>query len=171
MPAGAPAKTFKIGVTQIVSHPALDADQKGFEKALKDAGLDVQYDYQNAQGDMSNAQAIARKFKGDDLDLVHCIATPTSQAIVKVITKTPVVYSSVTDPVDAGLVKTMDAASGNVTGVSDAWPYDRQVKLHHEMVPSAKKWGTIYNAGDANSVKSIEWARAAMKKTGSSLSR
>jgi putative ABC transport system substrate-binding protein len=166
MPGTAPAKTFKIGVTQIVSHPALDADQKGFEQALKDAGLDVKYDYQNAQGDMSNAQAIARKFKGDDLDLVHCIATPTSQAIVKVITKTPVVYSSVTDPVDAGLVKTMDAAGGNVTGVSDAWPYERQVKLHHEMVPTAKKWGTIYNAGDANSVMSITWARAAMKKFG-----
>jgi putative ABC transport system substrate-binding protein len=166
MPGGAPAKTFKIGVTQIVSHPALDADQKGFEQALKDAGLDAEYDYQNAQGDMSNAQAIARKFKGDDLDLVHSIATPTSQAIVKVITETPVVYSSVTDPVDAGLVKTMDAAGGNVTGVSDAWPYERQVKLHHEMVPTAKKWGTIYNAGDANSVKSMTWARAAMKKYG-----
>jgi putative ABC transport system substrate-binding protein len=86
--------------------------------------------------------------------------------MVKVVTKTPVVYSSVTDPVDAGLVKTMGPAGGNVTGVSDAWPYDRQVKLHHEMVPSAKKWGTIYNAGDANSVKSISWARAAMKKYG-----
>ena len=166
LPGAAPAKTFKIGVTQIVSHPALDADQKGFEQALKDAGLDAEYDYQNAQGDMSNAQAIARKFKGDDLDLVHSIATPTSQAIVKVITNTPVVYSSVTDPVDAGLVKTMDAAGGNVTGVSDAWPYERQVELHHEMVPTAKKWGTIYNAGDANSVKSMTWARAAMKKYG-----
>lgn len=166
IPGAAPAKTFKIGVTQIVSHPALDADRKGFEQALKDAGVEAEYDYQNAQGDMSNAQAIARKFKSEDLDLIHCIATPTSQAIVKVITKTPVVYSSVTDPVDAGLVKTMDAAGGNVTGVSDAWPYERQVKLHHEMVPSAKKWGTIYNAGDANSVKSISWARAAMKKYG-----
>ena len=160
------AKQFKIGVSVIVAHPALEADQKGFEQALKDAGIDAKYDYQNAQGDMSNAQAIARKFKGDDLDLVHCIATPTSQAIVKVITKTPVVYSSVTDPVDAGLVKTMGAAGGNVTGVSDAWPYERQVKLHSEMVPSAKKWGTIYNAGDANSVKSISWAREAMKKYG-----
>jgi putative ABC transport system substrate-binding protein len=166
IPGAALAKTYKIGVTQIVSHPALDADQKGFEQALKDAGIDAKYDYQNAQGDMSNAQAIARKFKGDDLDLVHSIATPTSQAIVKVITKTPVVYSSVTDPVDAGLVKTMGPAGGNVTGVSDAWPYERQVKLHHEMVPSAKKWGTIYNAGDANSVKSMTWARAAMKKYG-----
>ena len=166
VPGAAMAKTFKIGVSVIVSHPALDADQKGFEQALKDNGLKAKYDYQNAQGDMSNAQAIARKFKGDNLDLVHCIATPTSQAMVKVITKTPVVYSSVTDPVDAGLVKTMSAAGGNVTGVSDAWPYDRQVKLHHEMVPSAKKWGTIYNAGDANSVKSITWAKAAMKKYG-----
>jgi len=160
------AKTFKVGVTQIVSHPALDADQEGFEKALKDAGLDVKYDYQNAQGDMSNAQTIARKFKGDNLDLVHAIATPTSQAVVKVIKKTPVVYSSVTDPVDAGLVKTMGADGENVTGVSDAWPYDRQVKMHSEMVPSAKKWGTIYNAGDANSVKSISWVRDAMKKYG-----
>jgi putative ABC transport system substrate-binding protein len=166
IPGAAQAKTFKIGVSVIVAHPALEADQKGFEQALKDNGIDAKYDYQNAQGDMANAQAIARKFKGDDLDLVHCIATPTSQAIVKVITKTPVVYSSVTDPVDAGLVKTMDAAGGNVTGVSDAWPYDRQVKLHHEMVPAAKKWGTIYNAGDANSVKSMTWARAAMKEYG-----
>ena len=166
VPGAAMAKTFKIGVSVIVSHPALDADQKGFEQALKDNGIKAKYDYQNAQGDMSNAQAIARKFKGDNLDLVHCIATPTSQAIVKVITRTPVVYSSVTDPVDAGLVKTMGPAGGNVTGVSDAWPYDRQVKLHHDMVPSAKKWGTIYNAGDANSAKSITWAKAAMKKYG-----
>ena len=166
VPGVAPAKTYKIGVTQIVSHPALDADQKGFEQALKDAGIAAKYDYQNAQGDMANAQAIARKFKGDNLDLIHSIATPTSQAIVKVITKTPVVYSSVTDPVDAGLVKTMSPDGGNVTGVSDAWPYERQVKLHHEMVPSAKKWGTVYNAGDANSVKSMTWARAAMKKFG-----
>ncbi len=166
VPGAAMAKTFKIGVSVIVSHPALDADQKGFEQALKDNGIKAKYDYQNAQGDMSNAQAIARKFKGDNLDLVHCIATPTSQAIVKVITRTPVVYSSVTDPVDAGLVKTMGPAGGNVTGVSDAWPYERQVKLHHEMVPTAKKWGTIYNAGDANSVKSITWAKAAMKKYG-----
>ena len=166
VPGAAMAKTFKIGVSVIVDHPALAADQKGFEQALKDNGVMATYDYQNAQGDMSNAQAIARKFKGDDLDLVHSIATPTSQAVVKVITMTPVVYSSVTDPVDAGLVKTMGPAGGNVTGVSDAWPYDRQVKLSSEMVPTAKKWGTIYNAGDANSVKSISWAKAAMKKYG-----
>lgn len=160
------AKQFKIGVMTIVSHPALEADQKGFEKAMADAGVDVVYDYQNAQGEMANAQAIAQKFDADKVDLVHAIATPTSQAASKVIKKIPVVYSSVTDPVDAGLVKTMGPAGGNVTGVSDAWPIDRQIGFYHEMDPSAKKWGTIYNAGDANSVRSIAWTREAMKKYG-----
>jgi putative ABC transport system substrate-binding protein len=160
------AKTYKIGVTVIVTHPALESDQKGFEKAISEAGLEAEYDYQNAQGDMANATTIAQKFKNDDLDLVHSIATPTSQAAVKVIKNHPIVYSSVTDPVDAGLVKTMGPSGTNVTGISDAWPIERQIELYHQMVPSAKKWGTIYNAGDANSVKSIGWTRDAMKKFG-----
>ena len=160
------AKTYKIGVTVIVSHPALESDQKGFEKAIAEAGLEAEYDYQNAQGDMANATTIAQKFKNDKLDLVHAIATPTSQAAVKVIKNHPIVYSSVTDPVDAGLVKTMGPSGTNVTGISDAWPIERQIELYHQMIPSAKKWGTIYNAGDANSVKSISWTRDAMKKFG-----
>ena len=166
VPGAALAKTYKIGVTVIVSHPALESDQKGFEKAIADAGLEAEYDYQNAQGDMANATTIAQKFKNDDLDLVHAIATPTSQAAVKVIKNKPIVYSSVTDPVDAGLVKTMGPSGTNVTGISDAWPIERQIELYHQMLPSAKKWGTIYNAGDANSVKSIGWTRDAMKKFG-----
>jgi len=160
------AKTYKIGVTVIVSHPALESDQEGFEKAIAEAGLEAEYDYQNAQGDMANATTIAQKFKNDDLDLVHAIATPTAQAAVKVIKNHPIVYSSVTDPVDAGLVKTMGPSGTNVTGISDAWPIERQIELYHQMLPSAKKWGTIYNAGDANSVKSISWTRDAMKKFG-----
>ncbi len=166
IPGLATAKVYKIGITTIVSHPALDADQKGFEKALKDAGVQVEYDYQNAQGEMSNAQAIAQKFAADKVDLVHAIATPTAQAAKKVIKDIPIVYSSVTDPVDAGLGKTMDAAGGHITGVSDAWPIERQIGLYKEIVPLAKKWGTIYNAGDANSLQSIKWTKAAIKKHG-----
>src|SRR3989339_1491136 len=86
------ADKLKIGVTVIVSHPALEADQKGFEKALADEGFGpdkVEYDYQNAQGEMPNAQQIAQKFKNDKVALVHAIATPTAQAAVKVITEIP----------------------------------------------------------------------------------
>ncbi len=167
-------KVFKIGVTQIVSHPALDADAKGFEKALADAGFkdgeNVTYDRQNAQGDMANAQTIAQKFLDAKVDMIHSIATPTSQAVVKTIKNIPVVFSSVTDPVDAGLVpKTSPPGtkSGtNVTGVSDRWPVAIQFEMYTKFVPKAKKWGTIYNAGDANSMVHIKEMREAAKKLG-----
>jgi putative ABC transport system substrate-binding protein len=165
-------KVFRIGVTQIVSHPALDADAKGFEKALADAGfkegVNVTYDRQNAQGDMANAQTIAQKFLDAKVDIIHSIATPTSQAVVKTIRNIPVVFSSVTDPVDAGLVpKTSPPGtkSGtNVTGVSDRWPVSLQFAMYTKFVPKAKKWGTIYNAGDANSMVHIKEMREAAKK-------
>ncbi len=169
-----PKKMFKIGVTQIVSHPALDGDQKGFEKALAEAGfkegVNVTYDRQNAQGDMANAQTIAQKFLDAKVDLVHSIATPTSQAVVKTVKNIPIVFSSVTDPVDAGLVpKTSPPGtkSGtNVTGVSDRWPVHLQFEMYTQFVPKAKKWGTIYNAGDANSLVHIKEMREAAKKLG-----
>jgi putative ABC transport system substrate-binding protein len=168
------SKIFKIGVTQIVSHPALDADAKGFEKALADAGfkegVHVTYDRQNAQGDMANAQTIAQKFLDAKVNLIHSIATPTSQAVVKTIKTIPVVFSSVTDPVDAGLVpKTSPPGtkSGtNVTGVSDRWPVHLQFEMYAKFVPKAKKWGTIYNAGDANSMVHIKEMRESAKKLG-----
>jgi len=167
-------KMIRIGVTQIVSHPALDGDAKGFEKALADAGfkegVNVTYDRQNAQGDMANAQTIAQKFLDAKVDMVHSIATPTSQAVVKTIKKIPVVFSSVTDPVDAGLVpKTSPSGtkSGtNVTGVSDRWPISLQFEMYAKFVPKAKKWGTIYNAGDANVVVHIKEMKEAAKKLG-----
>jgi putative ABC transport system substrate-binding protein len=167
-------KMIRIGVTQIVSHPALDGDAKGFEKALADAGfkegVNVTYDRQNAQGDMANAQTIAQKFLDAKVDMVHSIATPTSQAVVKVIKNIPVIFSSVTDPVDAGLVpKTSPSGtkSGtNVTGVSDRWPVALQFAMYTKFVPKAKKWGTIYNAGDANSMVHIKEMREAAKKLG-----
>ena len=167
-------KKIRIGVTQIVSHQALDADQKGFENALSGSGfkegVNVTYDRQNAQGDMNKANAIAQKFIDEKVDLIHAIATPTTQAVVKITKNIPVIFSSITDPVNAGIVP-KDSAPGkktgtNVTGVSDRWPVFRQMEMYSKFIPKAKQWGTIYNAGEANSVVHIKEMREAAKKLG-----
>lgn len=168
------SKKTRIGVIQIVSHPAWDRDAKGFEKALADAGykdgVQVTYDRQTAQSDMANAQTVAQKFLDAKVDLVHSIATPTSQAVVRTIRSIPVVFSSVTDPVDAGLVPKNSApgkkTGTNVTGVSDRWPVALQFGMYTLFVPKAKRWGTIYNAGDAYSVVHIKEMRDTAKKLG-----
>jgi putative tryptophan/tyrosine transport system substrate-binding protein len=163
-------KTYKIGITQIVSHPALDACVEGFKEALAEKGFEegvnVTYDVQNAQGDMATASSIAQKFAGDDLDLVLTVATPTSQAMVKADSTTPIVFSAVTDPIGAGLLTNGDAPEANVTGVSDMLPVEPHLELVKRVVPDAETVGLLYNAGEAHSVFLVEAEKAAAEAMG-----
>jgi len=159
--ADATSQAYKIGITQIVSHPALDAAVAGFKAALAEKGFsNITYDMQNAEGDMATTASIAQKFANEQLDLILGVATPTSQAVVKAVTTTPIVFTAVTDPVGAGLVTTPEAPGANVTGVSDLIkPVAPILELAKQLNPDAKKVGIVYNAGESNSafiVKQVE---------------
>jgi len=170
-------KVYTIGVTKIATHAALDADEKGFEAGLASVGfkdgVNVRYLRMNAEGDLAKAQAIAKQFADEKVSLIHSIATPTTQAVVKLHNTIPVVFSSITDPVSAGIVP-KDSAPGkktgtNLTGVSDQWPVALQMEIYAKMLPTAKRWGTIYNPAEPNSVMHIKGMRAAAKTLGLSL--
>jgi len=167
------AQPLVIGVTQIVEHPALDAARDGFIAALEEAGFkegeDVVYDLQNAQGDFTNAISIAQKFKDDEVDMIVAIATPTAQAALQVNKEIPIVINAVTDPVAASLAKSWESSGNNLTGMSDAAPNKQQVELIPRFLPEAKNVGTIYNAGEANSVVQIEVAKETCKELGLNL--
>ncbi len=157
--ASQPAKAYKIGITQIVTHEALDAAREGFKAALAEAGLEVTYDEQNAQGDASVAASIAGTFADGGYDLILAIATPTAQAVAQKIADVPVLFTAVTDPVGAELVASLEAPGANVTGTSDANPVKEQLELVKQVVPDAKTVGVVYNSGEANSVTQINWLK------------
>jgi putative tryptophan/tyrosine transport system substrate-binding protein len=165
--AADPGKAYKIGITQIVTHPALDAAVSGFKAALAEKGFtNITYDDQNAQGDMATASSIAQKFAGEGLDLILGVATPTTQAVVKADQTTPIVFTAVTDPVGAGLVTDPEAPTANVTGVSDMLPVEPHLELIKQIVPDVKTVGVIYNAGESNSVFLIDAEKEAASAMG-----
>ena len=145
-----------VAVTAIVEHPALDAVRDGVQAALKDAGFEagknLKWQYQSAQGNTGTAAQIARKFVGDKPDAIVAIATPSAQAVVASTKTVPVVFSAVTDPVAAKLVASWEPSKTNVTGVSDLLALDKQMDLVKQVVPGAKRIGMVYNPGEANSV-------------------
>lgn len=161
-------KVYKIGITQIVEHPALDATRKGFLAALKDNGFvekeNLDVDVQIAQGDQTNNISIAQKFAGDKKDLVLAIATPSAQAAAQAIKDTPVIFTAVTDPLGAKLIKSLDQPGGNLTGVSDTHP--DEIKKLMEFIgkefPKVKTIGTVINDGEQNSVITIKRAEDAL---------
>jgi putative ABC transport system substrate-binding protein len=159
-------KTYKIGISTFVTHPALDAAIQGFKDALSQAGVQVTYDEQNAQTDMGVAAQIAQKFAGENLDLILTVATPNSQAMIKVDKSTPIVFTAVTDPVGSGLVTDATAPSANVTGVSDMLPVQPHLDLIKALVPNVKTIGLLYNAGESNSVFLVKAEKAAAAAMG-----
>jgi len=146
-----------VAITQIVEHPALDACRKGVKDELAAAGFEegknLKWSFESAQGAPATAAQIAKKFAGESPDVVVGIATPSAQALAASARSIPLVFSAVTDPVGAKLVKSMDKANGgNITGVSDLSPIGSHMDLVKTIVPNAKKLGVIFNPGEANSV-------------------
>ncbi|WP_127532430.1 ABC transporter substrate-binding protein [Paenibacillus kobensis] len=170
--AGSAEKTYKIGISQIVEHPALDATREGFIAALKDAGLvegtNLKIDYNNAQGDQTNNLSIAQKIAGDKDDLVLAIATPSAQAVVQQVKDTPVLFAAVTDPVAADIVSSMDQPGGNVSGASDTNPeaIAQLMKFISTDFPNVKKLGLIINEGETNAVVMADIAKKELAKYG-----
>ena len=166
------AKDYKIGVTQIITHPALDACRKGFYDQLAKEGFvegkNVTYDYRNPEGDMSLVASIAKKFATEKKDLIYTISTPSTQACVAATkgTNIPVIFGGMTDPVSAKVVNSWGKPGGNCTGASDWIDIDPQLKLIKEISPSVKKIGTVYNSGETNSVVQIQELKKAAPKFG-----
>lgn len=152
-------KEFTIGISQLAEHPALDDARRGFEDGLKELGIEAKIEYQNAQGDIPTSLSIAQKFVKDGVDLIYAIATPAAQSAKQATADIPVVFSAVTDPVDAELVESMEAPGGNVTGTSDASPMDRQLQLFMDLDSNIKKIGIIFNTGEPNSHIQVKSAR------------
>ena len=160
------ADAKKIGILQYVQHPALDKANDGFVAALKESGIEVSIEQQNAGGEQSAAQTIANKLVNDKKDLILAIATPAAQAVAGVTSDIPVVITAVTDPAESGLVESNDAPGGNVTGSSDLTPVAEQIELLTKMLPKAKNVGILYCTAEANSKMQAEMAMDALKTKG-----
>jgi putative ABC transport system substrate-binding protein len=166
-------KTYRIGFSQIVDHPALNATRQGFIDGLKAAGFEsgknLVLDYQNAQGDVGTARNIAEKFLNDKVDLLAPCTTPVVLATIRVAkdSKTPVVFGCVTNPVQVGALTSTDKPTGtNVTGFYTVPPVGRNLDMFRAISPNMKTVGTIYNSGETNSEALYKLAVAEGEKRG-----
>ncbi|MDF2673505.1 MAG: putative extracellular substrate-binding protein [Clostridiales bacterium] len=163
-------KIVKIGITQILEHGALDSAREGFIDALKSKGFEegknIEIDYQNAQGDMPTAQTIAQNFVSAKVDMIFAVATPSAQAAYNATKDIPILITAVTDPVEAGIAKSMEKSETNVTGTSDDLPIEKQFELLKKLLPESKKVGILYNTSEKNSEIQVENAKQAAPSLG-----
>ncbi|MCX6011388.1 MAG: ABC transporter substrate-binding protein, partial [Chloroflexi bacterium] len=159
---------YTVCITQIATHPDLDNNRDGIIAGMAEMGYiegeNVEFVIRNAEGDMTTQATIAEYFVSLNPDIIQAITTPTAQTVVAAAegTDIPIIFSSVTDPVAAGLVPSWTEAGANVTGVSDWFEMLPQIELILSVMPDVQVLGIAYNAGEVNaSVQAAEFKAAA----------
>lgn len=152
---------IKIGVAQIVDHTSLNTIRDSFKEEMIALGYPEDcMDFQNAANDRSNLNSIMQKFSGDKKDAIVAIATPTAQAAANFAKDTPIVFSAVSDPIEAGLLTNIEKPDKGITGTSDEIQVDQILDLALTINPDIKTLGFMYNPSEANSVSNLEKVKA-----------
>ena len=159
---------IKIGAIEYIEHVSLDNALKGFEDRLKEEGLDVEIDVENLQGDQALATTVPKKFEAEDYKLVYAISTPAAQGAKTALPNKNIVYSAVTDPVEAGLIDSPDKIT-NITGLNDAVSAKDQLESFLKIYPEVKNIGTIFSTNEANSKIQVENLKKACDELGLTL--
>jgi len=159
--------SYSVGVCQLMVHDSLDQATQGFCDALNEAmtaaGKTVNIDVQVA-GDSGLCTTVINTFTAKKVDLIMANATPALLAAANATTTIPVLGTSVTDYSDtfAGNIP------ANVSGTSDAVPFDEQAKM---MISSlglvaGDQVGVLYCTNESNSVIQYEAVKALFEAEG-----
>lgn len=167
---GSEKKLMRVGISQFIEHDALDASREGFIDGLALAGYiegeTLEITFSNAQGDAANSQTIAQQLAAGEYDILVGIATTAAQPMVNLIKDTPVLVTSIADPVYGGLVESLEEPGANVTGTKDSNPAADQVDLLLEMFPEIETVAVMHSSSEPNGVIQGEIAVAALEERG-----
>ena len=162
-------KVYKVGISQYVTHPALDDATEGFIAAMNDKlGEDGwEYDLQNAAEDPALCSTIAGTFVSDGVDLIMANATPALQAAAAATGDIPILGTSVTEYGVAFGVKDFSGTLGtNVSGTSDLAPLDQQAQMIQAWYPEAEKVGLLYCSNEDNSQYQVDAVQGYLEDMG-----
>ena len=155
------SSTVTIGIGQFAEHGSLDNCRNGFIEGLKQEGYEegknLKITYKNSQADTGIANQIISNFVSNKVDLICGIATPMAQAAYSAARKQniPVIFTAITDPIEAELANEDGTPVGEVTGTSDKLPVEKQLEMITQLTPNVKKIGIIYCTSEVNSISAI----------------
>lgn len=144
-----------VTIIQFVEAEPLNHNKNGIVEILENNN--IPYKYYNAQGQATLAKQIINKVMGEEDNLIVTITTPVTMLAISSRTNAsqPIVFSAVSQPLGAKLIKKDSYLENHITGASDHPPIDKTVELIGEVF-NPKKIGFLYCNSEPNSVESLK---------------
>jgi putative ABC transport system substrate-binding protein len=163
-------KLFVVGIFQSVDSPTANEARKGILQAFEDRGLrdgeNILVRIRIANGDISEVQRIAQAFADEKVDLIMPLSTQCLQAALIAGRSAPIVFGSVATPFLVGAGNSANDHLNYVTGVASTGPVRQTLKFIHDMLPKARRLGTLWTPSEVNSEYYLELARDAASELG-----
>jgi ABC-type uncharacterized transport system substrate-binding protein len=164
-----------VAVLKQVSTPVLDDAVTGMLEGLAEKGWrdgdTVTIRQFNAEGDMAQANAIAREITGGGFDMVLTSSTPSLQAVATANERGRVmhVFAAVADPFSTGVG--LDRADPlvhprHLVGYGSLAPVDATFGILQRINPRVARVGVAHNPSESNSRRFMELARASCRGRG-----
>jgi putative tryptophan/tyrosine transport system substrate-binding protein len=163
-------KLFVVGIFQSVDSPTANEARKGILQAFEDSGLrdgeNIRVRIRIANGDISEVQRIAQEYADEKVDLIMPLSTQCLQAALLAGRSAPIVFGSVATPFLVGAGNSPNDHLNYVTGVASTGPVRQTVKFIHDVLPKARRLGTLWTPSEVNSEYYLELARDAASELG-----
>lgn len=146
------SKNLKIAM--IVWRGETDGE-KGFKDGLTGLGYSVQYTTMDARQDRTELGRLLREEvqpKIQDFDYIYTFGTTVSKAAKTVVAdQIPQLFNIVADPIEGGIVHSMESSGGNIGGASNTIPIPLQMETALKVFPF-KRLGLLFNPREKNSM-------------------
>lgn len=152
-----PTKTTALPLIAIANfgpHPSIEASIQGIKQELVAQGFienkTVRYAIMDVGFDASLIPQMITQLKNQHPKVMVAITTPVAQYAKGTIKDIPLVYSVITDPMAAGLLKTHDTPHANVTGSADTQNLNVVLAFAKRILPHASRVGLLYSTAESN---------------------
>jgi putative ABC transport system substrate-binding protein len=147
--------------------PMVAAFRQGLKESGYVEGQNVTIEFRWAEGHYDQLSAMIADLVRRQVSVM--VANTPANLVAKAATSTiPIVFTTGTDPVQFGLVASLNRPGGNVTGVTslteDVAP--KRLELVHELIPSATIIGFLVNPRNPNAEHLTRASQAAAAKLG-----
>ncbi|MCX7974573.1 MAG: ABC transporter substrate-binding protein [Candidatus Aminicenantes bacterium] len=163
-------KVYRIGYFQLIDSITANEAKRGFFQALQDSGLwpsdFVEIEVRNALGEIQKVQEIAEEYSREKKDLIVAHSTPCLQAAIMATRRIPIIFMAVANPFLVNAGRTTNDHLPNVTGVTSTGPIAQVLAFIKEVLPTARRVGTLWTPSELNSEYYFQLAREAAIELG-----